>query len=363
MLGLVATVLTGQCSRNNFSVFNYQMKKYLIILVSATFLLPSLVFGAFNDVTLTTSTNISVGGYTLNVTGSSAVIQSIVINDANFTATLSSGSSLQVSSPTYNQMTTDVNTFTTSNNCATNSSVLTLSSSGPSGTVTVTPTATICSTAPVPTPAPISHNGGGGCINCWIQPVVPNGGFKISINGGTQTTSNRNVTLDFNAGTDIKKIAISLTGDFADASQENYSETRQWDLCSKFGGLIKNPTCPNGKYTIFAKFYTASGIASPIASSSITLGAGAGVTTSATTQYNFTRNLSLHATGADVKLLQQYLNNNGFVISQTGAGSLGNETNYFGTLTYKALVKFQKSIGWSGTGFFGPMTRDYIANH
>jgi hypothetical protein len=80
-------------------------------------------------------------------------------------------------------------------------------------------------------------------------------------------------------------------------------------------------------------------------------------------KYNFTRNLSLHATGKDVKALQQYLNNNGFVISKTGAGSLGKETTLFGILTYKALVKFQKSLGWSGTGFFGPMTREYISTH
>jgi len=152
-----------------------------------------------------------------------------------------------------------------------------------------------------------------------------------------------------------------MTGDFNDASQENYSATRQWDLCSKFGGLIINPTCPNGKYIVYAKFYTASGIASPVASSSITLTTGATNTTTPTpAKYNFTRNLSLHATGADVKALQQYLNSHGFVISKTGAGSLGKETTLFGTLTYKSLVKFQKSLGWSGTGFFGPMTRDYI---
>lgn len=208
---------------------------------------------------------------------------------------------------------------------------------------------------PVVTPT-VSHSGGGGCINCWVPPSVPIGGFNISINQNASTTSNRIVTLNFNANSDIKKMAISLTGDFTDASQENYFPTKQLDLCSKFGGLIKNPTCSNGKYTIYIKFYTASGIASPVATSSITLTTGA----TNTTKYNFTRNLSLHATGKDVKALQQYLNTNGFLIAKTGAGSPGKENALFGTLTYKALVKFQKSLGWSGTGFFGPMTRDYI---
>jgi hypothetical protein len=96
------------------------MKK-VIILFLALLLSPTFSFASFNDVTLTTSTTLSVGGYTLNVTGSSAVIQSIIINDGNFSVVLSAGSSIQITSPTYQQLTTDVNTFTTGNNCATNS--------------------------------------------------------------------------------------------------------------------------------------------------------------------------------------------------------------------------------------------------
>ena len=205
--------------------------------------------------------------------------------------------------------------------------------------------------------------GGGGSPAMWTLPIIPTTGFKMNINGGVATTSNRNVILEFNAGADIKKMSISMTGDFTDASQENYSATRQWDLCSKLGGAIKNPTCPDGKYTVYAQFYTVYGRSSvnAIASSIITLKSGS--TTSAAPQYNFKRNLSLRMTGQDVKALQQYLNANGFIISKTGAGSPGKETTLFGTLTYKALVKFQKSLGWSGTGFFGPLTRSYINNH
>ena len=205
----------------------------------------------------------------------------------------------------------------------------------------------------------------GGSAALWTLPTVPASGFKLNINSGALTTSNRNVTLNFSAGKDIKKIAISMTGDFTDASQEDYTSTKQLDLCSKFGGLIKNPTCPNGTYKVYAQFYTVYGrtSASALASSSITLTSGVIDTNSQTLpKYNFTRNLSLNMTGKDVKDLQQYLNKNGFIISEAGVGSPNNETNYFGSLTYKALVKFQKSLGWSGTGFFGPMTREYIKN-
>lgn len=74
----------------------------------------------------------------------------------------------------------------------------------------------------------------------------------------------------------------------------------------------------------------------------------------------FTRNLSLHAVGEDVKALQRYLNSSGFTLSSAGPGSPGNETDRFGVLTYRALRSFQASLGLPATGYFGPMTRGYI---
>ena len=80
----------------------------------------------------------------------------------------------------------------------------------------------------------------------------------------------------------------------------------------------------------------------------------------ASTAYNFVRDLSLNMTGEDVRNLQKYLNANGFIISKTRVGSSGKESTLFGMMTYKALQKFQKSVGLPATGFFGPMTRAYI---
>src|ERR1035437_1502256 len=74
--------------------------------------------------------------------------------------------------------------------------------------------------------------------------------------------------------------------------------------------------------------------------------------------YTFTRNLTLSATGADVKALQQFLNANGYVVSTTGAGSVGNESTYFGKATQAALSKFQAAKGISpAVGYFGAITR------
>ena len=74
----------------------------------------------------------------------------------------------------------------------------------------------------------------------------------------------------------------------------------------------------------------------------------------------FTKDLGLGAIDSQVRLLQQYLNTHGFVITSTGPGSPGNETSRFGRMTRAALIKFQKAHGISATGFFGPKTRALV---
>jgi len=77
----------------------------------------------------------------------------------------------------------------------------------------------------------------------------------------------------------------------------------------------------------------------------------------------FTRNLNIGSTGEDVKALQQYLNAVGFKIVGSGPGSLGNETNLFGSLTRTALAKWQAANGVSpASGYFGPLTRAKITS-
>src|SRR3989344_4341046 len=95
----------------------------------------------------------------------------------------------------------------------------------------------------------------------------------------------------------------------------------------------------------------------------VTTGSGS---TSGGTGYTFTRSLSQGATGEDVRQLQIALNNLGHTVSASGAGSLGNESTYFGALTKAAVVKFQNAnasevlapVGLTaGTGYFGPSSR------
>jgi hypothetical protein len=83
----------------------------------------------------------------------------------------------------------------------------------------------------------------------------------------------------------------------------------------------------------------------------------------------FTHNLSYRMVNSDVPRLQQYLNDHGFTLAQSGPGSPGEETDLFGLLTYAAPVKFQDAhaaeilspVGLTqGSGYFGPATRAFV---
>ena len=103
------------------------------------------------------------------------------------------------------------------------------------------------------------------------------------------------------------------------------------------------------------------------ASYNILLAQTSGGTTPAATGLCLSSDLSLGMTSAEVKMLQQGLNQDtGTRVAISGAGASGYETSYFGALTKKAVINFQQKYAsevlasWgltTGTGYAGSTTR------
>ncbi len=75
---------------------------------------------------------------------------------------------------------------------------------------------------------------------------------------------------------------------------------------------------------------------------------------------DFTRNLYPGDSGPQVKCLQRYLNAAGYTVADSGVGSPGNETEYYGSLTQAAVQEWQDAQGldygqWGG--YFGPSSQ------
>ncbi len=68
--------------------------------------------------------------------------------------------------------------------------------------------------------------------------------------------------------------------------------------------------------------------------------------------------LEIGVSDPGVRALQQFLNKGGYTVAETGPGSVGNESDYFGPATHRALIAFQQARGITpASGYYGPRTR------
>jgi hypothetical protein len=107
-----------------------------------------------------------------------------------------------------------------------------------------------------------------------------------------------------------------------------------------FGPLTKSALV---SYQRATKISPATGLFGPLTRAAVKVDQTVYYNIASTTSTTFKNNLKFGDINEDIRLLQKFLNKNNFLVSKSGPGSVGQETNYFGLNTKNALLKFQES--------------------
>ena len=184
---------------------------------------------------------------------------------------------------------------------------------------------------------------------------VGTGSFTDSLSSLTCNTAYYSRAYAFNsaAGTSTG-IIRSFTTSACPSQQNNTNNTTPPPAV---GGSVSSGTYNPPPLAVFV-MCPANFTCTPISGAASSLGAAStSAALTASTTYAFTRDLQLGDVGQDVRALQMFLNQHGFILAISGAGSPGHETTYFGLVTRAAVIKFQRAHGVPGTGYFGPLSR------
>ncbi|MFA5877745.1 MAG: peptidoglycan-binding protein [Candidatus Paceibacterota bacterium] len=319
------------------------MKKILGAVVLGAMFSPVFAFAAYNDVTLTTSTVLSIGGITINISGSSAVIESITVTATSFSVVMPPGSTISLVAPNRNIMSAVMSvpaTFTET--CTDSTSSLTVTAIQ-STTIPITPSSTLCTT-------PSSGGGGGGGGIIYQSPVVSTP-VTTSAQKSSVTSSGVTFTTDFGigaTGTDVATLQTFLEG--------KGFLTMPAGVTKGTFGMLTMKALQAYQTSVGVK---ATGFVGPLTRAAIAGAVGANVPSttpsSPGTGVTFTTDFGIGATGTDVATLQTFLEGKGFLTMPAGVTK-----GTFGMLTMKALQAYQTSVGVKATGFVGPLTRAAI---
>ena len=265
--------------------------------------LPQISHAAADDVTLTTDVVLSVNGATINVSGSSATVETIEVGATSFTVTLADTSTIEITAPDLDQLNASTATDQTTNTCNSTSSVLKYVATA-ARTIVITPQGTCTG----------SGTGGGST------------GGGGSSGGGSPSPAS--------TPTPVTPLPVTTTPAPTQASATTGSVAA---LLAQLQSLIQLYISLGGTVTPEMAAFAGGGSAS------------------------FTRDLDVGSTGDDALSLQQYLNSKGYMVAGSGPGSPGNETTMFGGLTRAAHAEIQAANGITPSdGHFCPQTRAFI---
>jgi len=368
-----------------------------IATIAAFLLAPVFAFAAYNDVALTTDTVFSVNGITVNVSGTSAAVESIVVNSTDFTVTLASGSSIEMTAPNRNVFIVNTTTDRVTSVCTSSQSKIGYLATG-ALTLTVTPSDTsLCASASGSIGVSSSSGGGGGSSTVTTATTATTTATTTTatVTTTTSTTEQTSDTSDMIALegqlealqtqlTQLLGASTVFTRDLeVGGTGEDVRALQQFLNAQGFMIAESGPGSPGNETTTFggltraalAAFQAANGITPSVGyfgpkTRAFVAGGTIGLSTpsmpttgeSSTASASLTRNLEVGSTGDDARALQQFLNEQGFMVAASGPGSPGNETTMFGGLTRTALAAFQAANGITpSVGYFGPKTRAFIA--
>ncbi|KKU50956.1 MAG: PE-PGRS family protein [Parcubacteria group bacterium GW2011_GWA2_47_10b] len=308
------------------------MKKILLI-VSILFL-PLISYAAYDDVSLSTGSEITVSGGTL--TGDNgATLESLDVGADNFTVVMPAGSSFNFASANKKTITVTggLGSVAVTSNCGASSATYAFSnpSSGTTLSLIVEVGSATCTgglSAKSGSGVVFGVGGGGG------GGIVPSSGGGGGGGGGGSYTPAPVVVVPTPTPTYANGLSAVQVSSIL-------------SLLQSFGAdqsIIDN---------------VRASLMGSVASGGSSASAGIGTATG----YVFAKALKTGSANTDVKKLQLILNSDPDTqIASSGVGSSGNETNYYGSLTRKAVEKFQVKYGIAksgdeGYGTVGPKTR------
>ena len=307
------------------------MKKILLI-VSILFL-PLISYAAYDDVLLSTGSEITVSGGTL--TGDNgATLESLDVGADNFTVVMPAGSSFNFASANKKTITVTggLGSVAVTSNCGASSATYTFSNPSTGTTLSL-----IVEVGSATCTGGLSAKSGSGVV------------FGVGGGGGGGIVSSSGGGGGGGGGyTPAAPVVVALTPTPTYVGGLSAVQVSSiLSLLQSFGAdqsIIDN---------------VRASLMGSVASGGSSASAGIGTATG----YVFAKALKTGSANTDVKKLQLILNSDSDTqIASSGVGSPGNETNYYGSLTRKAVEKFQVKYGIAksgdeGYGTVGPKTR------